>query len=62
MAKRQSFADKVKKKKHAVTCDVCGSPITPTLFLIANRTDQGFYKYKKTMIDICKCNHKEYYG
>jgi len=62
MAKRQSFADKASKKKHAVNCSVCGSPITPTLFLIANKSDQGTYKYKKNMINICKCNHKEYYG
>jgi hypothetical protein len=62
MAKRQSFADKAKKIKHTVNCEVCKSPITPTLFLVANKTDQGTYKYKKSMINICKCNHKQYYG
>jgi len=62
MAKRQSFADKASKVKHSKTCAVCGSAATPTLFLIANKTDNGFYKYKKTMVEICKCNHKEYYG
>lgn len=62
MAKRQSFADKAKKVKHAVNCGVCGTPITPTLFLIASKSEQGSYKYKKTMVNVCKCNHKEYYG
>jgi hypothetical protein len=62
MAKRQSFADKASKVSHAVNCKVCKSPVTPTLFLIANKTDNGNYKYKKNMIDICKCNHKNYYG
>jgi len=62
MAKRQTFADKAKKTKQVVYCEVCATPITPTLFLIASKTGEGFYKYKKNMVDICKCNHKQYYG
>jgi hypothetical protein len=62
MAKRQSFADKASKVKHSKNCPVCNTPVAPTLFLIADKTEKGTYKYKKNMIDICKCNHKEYYG
>ncbi|MCD6163351.1 MAG: hypothetical protein J7K40_13205 [candidate division Zixibacteria bacterium] len=62
MAKKQTFADKAKKLKNVKTCSVCNSPIIPTLFLIPNKSDNGFYKYKKNMVNICKCNHKEYYG
>ena len=62
MGKRKTFADKVKKVKHTVNCDKCSSPITPTLFMTAIKTEQGTYKYKKNMVNICKCNHKEYYG
>jgi hypothetical protein len=62
MAKRQSFADKASKVKHSVSCPTCGTALTPTLFLIPTKASNGAYKYKKTMVDICKCNHKEYYG
>jgi len=62
MAKRQSFADKASKVSHAANCKICNSAVTPTLFLLANKTDKGTYKYKKNMINICKCNHKKYYG
>ena len=62
MAKRQSFADKASKKKHVVDCDVCNSPITPTLVVLPQTTDRGTVKYKKAMVNICKCNHKEVYG
>jgi hypothetical protein len=62
MAKRQSFADKAKKVKHVTNCPKCNSPITPTLFLTAIKSDQGAYKYRKNMVPVCKCNYKEYYG
>jgi len=62
MAKRQAFADKANKVKHVVNCPTCGTAQTPTLFLVPTKASNGAYKYKKQMIDICKCNHKEYYG
>lgn len=62
MAKRQSFADKAAKKKHVVNCDVCNSPITPTLVVASTRTDTGAVKYKKNVVRICKCNYKEIFG
>jgi hypothetical protein len=62
MAKRQSFADKASKKKHVVNCQVCGSPITPTAFILPLNTDTGSVKYKRSIVGICKCNHKKYYG
>jgi hypothetical protein len=62
MAKRQSFADKASKRKHVMTCQVCAGPITPTAFILPMNTDAGSIKYKRSIIGICKCNHKQYYG
>lgn len=62
MAKRQSFADKAAKKKHVVDCKVCSSPIIPTLVVLPQTAGKGNIKYKKSMVNICKCNHKEIYG
>lgn len=62
MAKRQTFADKVQKKSHVEECKVCASPITPTMFVIPQATENGTIKYKKDIVKICKCNYKQYYG
>ncbi len=62
MAKRQSFADKASKKKHVLNCEVCNSPITATLVVLPQTTGSGNIKYKKRMVSVCKCNHKEIYG
>jgi hypothetical protein len=62
MAKRQSFADKASKKKHVTNCEVCGTPITPTAFILPKSTESGSYKFRRSIIGICKCNHKKYYG
>ena len=62
MAKRQSFADKAQKKISVEECKVCASPITPTMFVIPQNMENGAIKYKKGIIKICKCNHKQYYG
>ena len=62
MARRQSFLDKATKKKQIINCDVCGSPVTPTIVVLAQRAGDGAIKYKKNMVKICKCNRKEIYG
>ena len=62
MAKRQSFADKASKKKHTTTCQSCGGMVTYTLFVLPTVVAEGGIKYKKKMVPVCKCNHKEYYG
>ncbi len=62
MAKRQSFAEKAAKKKNVINCEVCNSPLTPTLVVLPQTTGRGTIKYKKSMVKICKCNHKEVYG
>ncbi len=62
MAKRQSFADKASKKKHIMECPVCKGPITPTLFILPTDTGSGSIKFKRSIIGVCKCNHKKYYG
>jgi hypothetical protein len=62
MAKRQSFADKANKKKSVIECPVCKGPITPTMFILPMDAANGAVKLKRSIISICKCNHKQYYG
>jgi hypothetical protein len=62
MAKRQSFADKASKKKHIIECAVCHSPITPTAFILPTPGDGGSIRFKRSIVGVCKCNHKKYYG
>ena len=62
MAKRQSFADKASKKVHVDTCEVCGTSATPTMFVLPQQMSNGNIKMKKTVVKVCKCNQKQYYG
>ena len=62
MAKRQSFADKASKKSYVENCEVCGSSMTPTLFVLPQEARNGSIKMKKAVVKVCKCNHKQYYG
>jgi len=62
MAKRQSFADKASKKKHVKNCDVCDTAIVPTKVVFPMKMGGGSVKYKTSVVQVCKCNHKEVYG
>ncbi|MEE9552869.1 MAG: hypothetical protein V3W18_01125 [candidate division Zixibacteria bacterium] len=62
MAKRQSFADKASKKKHAIDCEVCGTSKVTTKVVFPQKTENGDIKYKTNIVHVCKCNQKEVYG
>ncbi len=61
MAKKQSFADKVSKKKHEKTCPVCESALNYIKYVRAERSENG-WRYLTTNVGVCKCNHSEIYG
>jgi len=59
MAKRQTFADKVSKKKEVSVCPNCNQPITHTLVVSPEPTADGkSYKMRSRSVGICKCNEK----
>jgi len=62
MAKRQSFADKASKKKHVINCGVCDTAMVATKVVFPQKTENGGVKYKTSVVNVCKCNHKEIYG
>lgn len=62
MAKRQSFADKSKKKAHAMTCPVCSESIKHIKHVKAVKSDAGSWKLRAVNIGVCKCNQAEVYG
>lgn len=59
MAKKQSFAEKATKVKHTVTCPVCGTAQTPTLYIKSEQTPSGSWKFRRIRINVCKCNQAE---
>jgi hypothetical protein len=61
MAKKQTFADKVAKKKFVVNCPVCSSPVTYIKYAKAERSARG-WKFRTINVGVCKCNHSEIYG
>jgi hypothetical protein len=60
MAKRQSFADKVSKKKHVTACPACGNAVTYTKIVKAVKGDKGGYKMKATTVGIVKCANRDH--
>jgi hypothetical protein len=62
MAKKQSFADKAKKKKRQVICPVCDQPISYVKYTRAERSDKNGWKFRTVNVGVCKCNHSEVYG
>ncbi len=63
MPKGTTFADKMSKKKQAVICRTCESPIESVLYVKPYRDDEkGSWKYHEQVVGVCKCNQKEIYG
>jgi len=63
MAKKQTFADKAKKKKQIKTCPVCEQPIEYILLVKSvARPDGNGYKFREERIGLCKCNEKEVFA
>jgi hypothetical protein len=61
MAKKQSFADKASKKKHAINCPVCESEISYVKYAKAEKSAKG-WRFRTVNVGVCKCNHTEVYG
>ncbi len=61
MAKGRSFADKLKKKA-AIDCPVCQSPVQIVLVVQPDKDNpKGSWRFREHFVRVCKCNHKEYY-
>jgi hypothetical protein len=62
MAKKQSFADKLKHTTQANTCPVCGETRQPTMLLAPVHNERGALRLRESRVSVCKCNRKEVYG
>jgi hypothetical protein len=61
--KQRTFADKVQAKTHVVECPKCNSPIQPVLMVRSVKSEtSGVWKFKRQLIQVCKCNQKEVYS
>ena len=61
MAKKQSFADK-SKKKAVGTCAVCDGARQAVKTVIPERHPiSGSWTFRTRIVVVCKCNHKEVY-
>jgi hypothetical protein len=61
MAKKQSFADKANKRKHAVICPVCNSESTAVKLVQAEKRGEN-WRFVNKPVMVCKCNEKEVFG
>ncbi len=61
MAKKQSFADKASKKKHAMTCPICQGEIAFIKYVKAEKSSNG-WRYRTNNVGVCECNRKELFG
>jgi hypothetical protein len=63
MAKKQTFADKLKHVAQANTCPVCGEVRQSTLVVApAASAVPGSMRMRENRVAVCKCNRKEVYG
>jgi hypothetical protein len=63
MAKKQTFADKLKKEKGGSLCPVCGTATQPVRLLNPEQDERsGAWKFRTSIVVVCKCNHKAVYG
>ena len=62
MAKKQSFADKSKKKAHTMTCPVCSEIRHFIKHVKAVKAESGAWKFRAVYVGVCKCNQAEIYA
>lgn len=62
MAKKQTFADKLKHTTQANTCPVCGEARQATMLLAPVTSERGSLRMRESRVSVCKCNRKEVYG
>ncbi|MBI3661881.1 MAG: hypothetical protein HY234_02380 [Acidobacteria bacterium] len=62
MAKKQTFADKVKKERGGSICPVCGGATQPVKLVRPEQdATSGAWKFRTRMVVVCKCNQKSVY-
>ena len=59
MAKRQSFADKITKKKEVILCPACGNAVTFTKIVKAVPNNKGGFRMKAFTVGVIKCSKKD---
>ncbi len=62
MAKKQTFADKLKHTSQQNTCPVCGEARQPVMMLAPAASKTGSLRMRESRVAVCKCNRKEVYG
>jgi hypothetical protein len=63
MAKKQTFADKLKKEKSGSLCPVCGGATQPVRLVNPEQDpESGAIKFRTAIVVVCKCNQKAIYG
>lgn len=62
MAKKQTFADKLKHTSQQNTCPVCGEARQSVMYLSPAEAKNGAFKMRENKVAVCKCNRKEVYG
>jgi len=66
MAKKdRSFAAKVARSTavKGEICPVCGGVRQPVIYIKSERSPlTGHWRFRESMVKVCKCNHKEVYG
>jgi RNase P subunit RPR2 len=61
--KLRTFADKVQAKTHVVYCPKCNSPLQPVHLVRSVKSEpSGIWKFKRQVVQVCKCNQKEVYS
>jgi hypothetical protein len=63
--KDRSFAAKVAKSTavKGETCPVCESLIQPVIYIKSERSPHtGAWRFRESVVKVCKCNHKKIYG
>ncbi len=59
--KQKTFMDKIAKGTgpRGEKCPKCGEVIQPVMMFRPYRSAKGTWRYKRTMVRVCKCNAKE---
>jgi len=63
MAKKTSFAQKAAKATMTFgkKCPACNEIYTPTMIVTSKKKEEsGSWRFNKQIINICKCNEKDY--
>ena len=62
MAKKQTFADKLKHVAQTNVCPVCGETRQSTMLLAPVSALGRSLRLRESRVQVCKCTRKEVYG